>query len=213
MKILILENNITDISTLNEGIDLAKQYALTIGLDLEFTLQNTVRQFTTYPYSNSAVGLTAAVQPSEILAETPPGYEISCLVYDWLKVGQPQPKNPSDAFEIVNGVTPMQIPIQWYATYPEVFAQYFLHELCHAESYKYGKTDITHLLTDSTLESQNPILYKTFAVQPSQNWYLYLLNALINVPKEGNLPPDDPSHMFNTQTGALNPRYTGIVHL
>lgn len=205
MKILILRNNVTDITTLNLGTVYAKQWASTIGLDLEFDFKDTSTIFTSFAYTNDSVGTSAAVYPQEILSEIPVGYDVGCLVYDWLKVIGPQPKNPFDSAEIINGVNPMQIPIEWYSTYPEVFAQFFLHELCHMESFKQGRTDITHLLTDGKLQAQMPILYKVFSTQHIENWYLYLLNSLVNPIKIG--PPDDPSYMFNTQTGQLNPNY------
>jgi hypothetical protein len=210
MKIYLLKNNVTDETTLETGIVLAQQYALTIGLDLEFTEKVTDTVFSTYSYTGQNVGETATVNSQEILNETPIGYDIGLLVYDWTKVTGVQPKNPSDAQEIINGVNPMAIPIQWYALYPDTFATFFLHELCHMESFKNKKNDITHLLTDGTLQSELSVLYNQFNRKQPKDWYLFLLNSLINVPNEGNLPPDDPSHLFNTQTGALNPSYTTL---
>lgn len=211
-KILILRNNVVDTATLDKGIALAKQWALAIALDLQFDVKDTSAQFSSYAYSNAAVGTTAAVYPDEILAKTPPGYDVSCLIYDWLKVTGPQPKNPSDAMEIVNGCTPMQIPVQWYVTYPEVFAQFFLHELCHEESFRNGKFDMTHLLTDGNLQAADPVLYSQFSRLQSQDWYLYLLKSLIPAstlpsPYANGWAPDDPRNKYNTETGKLNPNY------
>ena len=84
---------------------------------------------------------------------------ISCLIYDWTKVS-PQPTNPID-----NGVV-IQIPMQWYATFPEVFCEFFLHELCHYLFSATGLPDTTHDYTP------------TFSQKSRTDYYLYLIMSL-----------------------------------
>lgn len=72
------------------------------------------------------------VYPSQILELDSKGAKVICLVHNGV---QPQPTNPFHSAETLGGATPIQVPENWYVTFPEVFAQFYLHELCHAWYY------------------------------------------------------------------------------
>ena len=95
------------------------------------------------------------VHPSSFPSYQTYGTDNVCLIYDWTKVS-PQPSNP------VNHGTHIQLPIQFFVTFPEVFAQFFLHELCHDLV-----PDLTHNQGLNTeWQNKQPIDY-----------YLYLLKT------------------------------------
>ena len=171
MKVLLLKQNITDLDTLNKGVALVKQWLATINFQIQFDFQDTTKQFTTEtipPVPNLTVNNVSIVVPDQIITETPDGYDISCLVYDWDKVGLPKPTNPSDSYQIIRGITPMQIPFQWYNVYPEVFACFFLHELCHILFFRNRQTDITHNQATSSFHNSQ-----------QQDYYLFLIKGLM----------------------------------
>ena len=114
MKLLILENFITDQQTLDAGVSQFKAQLDTIGFPIEITRQKTDKQFTSLPFSNSVNSNGYFVNPAEIQTT---GYDSTLLVYDWSRI-TPKPTNPADNGNI------MQIPCQWYTTYPEVFSAY-----------------------------------------------------------------------------------------
>ena len=162
MKILLLKKDITDNETLNQGIVLAKKEALRIGLTLDFTIKETSQSFSSVPVGNGQ----SVVNSIEIFKEgINRGYvfeedAIVCLVYDWSKI-KPQPTNPA-----MSGLS-MQIPMQFYVTFPNVFMEFFLHELSHYYLGKNGKPDITHNYSPE------------FSQLPRQDWYLHLIKPFI----------------------------------
>lgn len=162
MDILILKNNITDNNTLNKGIELVKQIGLTIGLEFNIKVKETSKSFSSISLGNNQ----HVVNHVEIFQEgVKQGYIFSedslvCLVYDWTKI-KPQPTNPA-----MNGLS-MQIPQQWYTTYPEVFMQYFFHELSHYFLNKNNQIDITHNYDSN------------FNNKPRYEWYLHLIKPYI----------------------------------
>lgn len=172
MKILIIKNNITDTVTLESGLVLVKQGLASINFPItlgEFVLD---KQLTSLPFSNSTNAHGYYVDPLSFTGPWDIGYDSVCLIYDWSKIS-PQPTNPMD-----NGPS-MQIPSEWYVTYPNVFRDFFLHELCHLMANKNGVKDLTHLLVDMTLD---PVLYAQFATKQPSDWYLYYLSTLIKTP-------------------------------
>lgn len=179
MKILLLKQSITDQTTLNLGQALAKQWCATINLPLDFTQQDTIVLFKSILLNTDVVTNGYQVDPAEIfqVGKTYGDYDAYCLTYDWTKVS-PQPTNPSD------GGQAFSIPMQWYETYPEVFAQTLLHELCHLKFSETGKTDITHLLSNGTLQAQYPQLYAQFKELQPQEYYLYILNQFVTTPMQ-----------------------------
>lgn len=80
-------------------------------------------------------------------------------VYDWTKYN-PQPTNPA-----TDGLV-MQMPEQFWNVYPDIFCEFFYHELCHFYFMKTFIADITH--------NYNP----DFARLPRIDWYLHLLKDL-----------------------------------
>lgn len=207
MKVQVITSNIIDTATFNEGISLVKSEIGTL-FPIEISIVNTNTVFTTQPFTTSIMNGYEVV-PEEILGLTDGTPDIVFLIFSNENLN-PKPLNPVCTFEKKVNAVPCQMASEWYQTNSQTFCEFMFHEWCHTYSFKTGKIDITHLLTDGTLQSQNPILYKKFAILQPKDWYLYLLNALINVPSESNLPPDDPSHLFNTQTGTLNSHYIGL---
>lgn len=175
MKILLLKNNIIDNDTLQKGIVLVKEYASKIGLDLDFTQVETVKEFTSVPFTNGMdTGSGYQINPQEVFDEAKRlGYvfspdNIAVVVFDSTKI-IPNPTNPID-----NGVM-IQIPMNWYGAYPDVFAQYFLHELCHYSSALNNTPDLTHKKYD--------LMWNGQWNQLSNNaYYLHLLKALVKTP-------------------------------
>jgi len=80
-------------------------------------------------------------------------------VYDWTKYN-PQPTNPA-----TDGLV-MQMPEQFWNVYPDIFCEFWYHELAHFYFFKTGFADITH--------NYNP----DFARLPRIDWYLHLLKDL-----------------------------------
>lgn len=171
MKILLLKQNVTDLDTLNKGIVLVKQWASTIGLNLDFTQVDTNKKFSSIQIINSAIGTGYVVNPTEIFQEAKRlGFifdndSIACLIYDWNLI-IPKPTNPAE-----NGMT-ISIPAQWYMNFPEVFASYFLHELSHYYFSFFGKLDLTHLQYDPMWNGQ-------FNQKSNIDYYLFLLKDYI----------------------------------
>jgi hypothetical protein len=91
-------------------------------------IADTNQNFTTITYPNNQIG----VDPEQILTLDPNESRVTCLVHSGI---QPQPTNPFHSPITSNGSTPIQIPENWYVTFPEVFAQFYLHELLHAWYY------------------------------------------------------------------------------
>lgn len=212
MKIEFLQQNIKNQDALQKGLlDLQNDLA-SVKIPLGYSLKPTTTVFTTQPFSNAAIGNAAEVVPEEILAEVSGASDIAFLIFSNENMN-PKPLNPVCNYERKLNDVPCQMCEQWYNDYDNVFEAYVEHELCHAYSYKANKTDITHLLTDGTLQAQMPALYKYFSTKQTKDWYIYLLNALINVPSEAALPADDPSYLFNTATGQLNPNYKQFMQI
>lgn len=162
MKILLLTQKIPDIAVLTEGIELVKKSTTAIGLTLEFTLQVTSRNFSIASYSNDVNAAGYQINPIEILDEEKKYglYDIVCLVFNPNNY-YPKPTNPSENAEV------LQIPTSWYDIYPEVFSEFFLHELCHEFFYQTKQPDITH--------NYDPL----YSQKPRSIWYLHLLSTQI----------------------------------
>lgn len=177
MKILLLKSNINDEATLQTGLAQVKQLCSTIGLAIDFDQKVTTTQFTSVPFAGSSPEVKSGwqINPQQILDEEKKygNYEIDCLVFDPSKVSPTPPTNPTDNGEVI------QIPTNWYANFPEVFAQFFLHELCHEMFWKYSKPDVTHNFYTSPFASKpNGII----------DYYLFLLKGLLV-----NTPPVPPT--------------------
>lgn len=178
MKINLLKNFVTNIDTLSRGLILANKYTSTIGLKLDFIHYETSKQFTSIPFSNEVNPNGYVVNPIEIFQEakklgaTFDIDTVALLVYDWSRI-KPQPTNPME-----NGQN-IQISCQWYASYPEVFVEFFLHELSHFFHSRAGVEDLTHLLTSGNLQSRYPELYNQFKQGNGIDYYLFLLKRFM----------------------------------
>jgi hypothetical protein len=172
MKIILLRNNISDQATLDKGITSVKNFALTIGLTLDFTQVTTTKQFTSVPFTNGMdVNSGFQITPQEVFDEAKRlGYifnpdNIACLVFDSSKI-IPSPTNPID-----NGVI-IQLPMNWYASYPDVFAEFLLHEICHYSATLNSIPDLTHKKYDPMWNSQ-------WGQKSNIDYYLFLLKPFV----------------------------------
>lgn len=188
MKALIIKNDISDQTTLENGLNLVKADFLSINFPVEFTEIVLNKSLTSLPFSNEVNIHGHYVDPNSFLGTWDIGYDTVCLVYDWTKV-IPQPTNPFD-----NGPA-MQIPVQWYTTYPRVFADYYEHETCHNLAKLTGKTDLTHLMVNRNL---NPSLYDQFAQKQPSEFYLYLIKYYMQFMTPTAIITRDPDNGIET---------------
>jgi hypothetical protein len=168
MRIRLLTKGLTmtELDTLNQGIVKLQ----TLLPQLQFTHQTTTANFNSQPVSNAVV-TGVVLNASQLLSLVDGTDDIVCLVYDWTLI-TPQPTNPATSLIKKGNTIPMAIPKQWYANFPDTFVQFFLHELSHAESFRYGKYDATHDFYTSTYSQKSPTDY-----------YLFLLKGIL-----GNTP-------------------------
>jgi len=160
MKVHFILKDVTNTNTLYAGINMVNDKLASIGIPFTYDQSTTSRVFTSIPnnYTDTAGNSIKSyiVNPNDIIAESKLFQaDTYCLIYDWTKIS-PQPTNPAD------GGKYMQIPTQWYATYPEVFCQFFLHELCHQLT-----PDLTH----------NQYITPGWNTKPPIDYYLYLLKT------------------------------------
>lgn len=165
MKTHFLLKDVTDINTFNDGVRLVRDKFATIGID--FTFETSVFTGELRGSANNYVD-TAGVQRTTVVVDPKliprKNADNTCLIYDWSKV-TPQPTNPGNTGKLI------QIPVQFYVTYPEVFAHFFLHEICH---------DLTPDLTHN--QYTNP----EWSQKPPIEYYLYLLKTYYKpVAKQG----------------------------
>ena len=153
MKINFILQGVTDIETVRQGIAITTSKLKTIGITLDHQLSDFSGELKSYTGSYvDTAGQTinfTLVDPKTF----PTLGDITCLIYDWTKVN-PRPSNPA------NHGKKIQLPMQWYGQYPEVFAQFLLHEICHDL-----RPDLTHN------QSTNP----SYSQKPPIDYYLYLL--------------------------------------
>jgi len=157
MKTHFVYNNVVDVDTLSKGIALVTSLLKTIGIPFSATSTVDNRALTSYTgsYTDTA-GQTitfTVVHPSSIPKNL--SADNTCLIYDWSKVN-PRPTVCANHGKLI------QIPTQWYVNFPEVFAQFFLHELCHDLV-----PDLTH----------NQSQYPEWANKPPTDYFLYLLKT------------------------------------
>lgn len=177
MKIQILTQNIKNRDVLLQGLAMARAYANTIGINFEYTFKETSKQFHSFNFTNTAVGSAVAVDGNEILAETDPGFKISCLIFDRDSV-VPPPTNPVQQPILKDGCNPIQIPEQWYSdftkvpphSYADVLCAYFLHEICHS-----GFFFSNNVVGDVTHKQHS---YPEWTNKQSYEYYLSLLEKL-----------------------------------
>lgn len=166
MKILLITEGLTDneMVILKRGVDNVK----TLLPQLEFIYKTTDESFSSIPFSNN-VASGYVLDNREILYLVDGNYDIACLVYDWTLVS-PQPTNPATSLIKKNNCIPMAIPKQWYNGYAEVFTQFFLHELSHAEAFRSGKKDLTH-------DKYNSMWTGRWNSKTNIDYYMFLLES------------------------------------
>jgi hypothetical protein len=169
MKILIKTQGIKRMDVLLQGLEMAKNYASVAGLNFEYTMQETKQRFTSMSAKN-AQGLDVVfINPEQILQGVPEGYKVACLLFD--NTGfVPAPTNPSQHPILKNGVNPIQIPENWWATFPQVLADYFLHEICHSGFFFKGQAP-----QDRTHDQQK---YPEWQQKQAHEYYTHLLKEL-----------------------------------
>lgn len=177
MKITILSNFVKDSAKLDEGVSIAKKWCESIGLQLELYIYPKTLGLNSVPFDNSAATNNGAskgymVNPQQIIPFVDKTADITCLAFDWSRV-IPRPTNPMQNPLKIGNSTIIQIPEQWCGTplQPEVFAQFFLHEICHAMYFLLGQVqnDKTHFEYEDPAYSQK---------QP-QDWYLHLIQGML----------------------------------
>lgn len=175
MKINFLLSNVTDMDTVTKGISLVAAKLSSIGIPFEGETSIFNGNLTSYPGSyTDTVGQTInynLVHPSGF----PTLPDITCLLYDWTKIN-PRPTNPA------NHGKKIQMPMQWYTTFPEVFCQFILHELCHDL-----RPDLTHN------QYQNP----AWSQKPPTDYYLHLLKTYYK--------PSQPIQRPTIKYGSIGP--------
>lgn len=174
MKIKILKHNIINESSLYDGIALTKFYLSTIDFKVDISVEtiSTLAVFHGIQTKNKEAQTVTIVKDSEILALTDGSPDIVCLIYDWTKVS-PQPNRPAQVTTHKNGCTSIQLPQQWYGIdNVQVFAEFLLHEICHAVYFLEGKTliDNTHGFYQSSFAQTTDA--------PAIRFYLFLLKSL-----------------------------------
>lgn len=127
-----------EINTLHQGLD--KVSELLPGLT--FTYEGLYQSFNSIPFSNN-VAKGYLLDNTQILQYVNGDYDIACLFYDWTLL-TPQPTNPATSLIKKGNCIPMAIPKQWYNGYVDTLVEFFLHELSHAEHWRYGAKDLTH---------------------------------------------------------------------
>ncbi len=179
MDITILESNITDTNTVDQGLGIALT-AVESFLKVNIKTQKTDYAFTNVPYQNPTIGRGYCVDPNQILSLVDGTSDGAFLLFDASKVAGTT-YNPLCTYLKKGNTAPLQMCCQWYVTYPNVFAQYFLHELCHLMYFLLGigDQDITHLLTDGGMQAKYPQLYDQFKEKQAIDYYAYLINSLM----------------------------------
>lgn len=139
MKILIIKSNLTEKEnkTLVDGLFITSTHLNSIGFNHEYTIKTSDTKFTTLPLLT--IPGEYQISPNEIYLEEKKfgDYDVVCLIYNPKGIKNP-PVRPTENAEFI------QMPTTWFANYPEVFAEFLLHELCHERFYALKLPDITH---------------------------------------------------------------------
>lgn len=183
MKILVIKSNLTEKenNVVDEGLILTTQYLNSITFPHEYIIKTSDTKFTTLPLLT--IPGEYQISPNEIyLEERKHGdYDVVCLVYNPKGIKNP-PVRPTENAEYI------QIPTTWFATFPKVFAEFLLHELCHERFYSLKLPDITHNFYTSEFkqETDGPIkfyLSLLSKMKPKVSIISQIINT-INPPKK-----------------------------
>ncbi len=163
-KVTLYRSNITNPQIIDQGLAL-----LNTKLPADFTLITTVLDTTnTFTAMPTGVGTQIEVNPDGIIT-LPTDGKVICLVHNVPTVTNPY-QNP---IKNSAGATCIQIPEKWYSTFPEAFAEFYLHELLHAYYYLIG-----HLTyTEQVAKVHDPGPDWGGYIQPI-DYYISLINEL-----------------------------------
>lgn len=173
MKITNLKNNITDSLTYNAGISVTKSLLKSISFPVEMTEKTTDKGFSA-EYIDNSTGKGNFIIGEQILAEVDGSEDIAFLIFSNEGMN-PQPLKPFHNNMKKGKATACQMCEQWYGvpsgSYPQVFADFYLHEMCHAMYFLLGKgnEDITHYQGN----------YPEWANKQNSEWYLHLILTLV----------------------------------
>lgn len=203
MKIKVLINNIKDQTIINQGLILVKNSLASINFPIEISVEAINKTFNGTTFNNKAVGSGACVIPEQILNSVDGTDDIAFLIYDWGTV-LPKPTNPCQSPIRKGNTTPCQMPIQWYMEFPNVFRDFFLHEICHSLYYLNNNVtnDVTHNQFDKSWNGR-------FNSSPNVDYYLFLLSQL-NYNKTV-VTIDRISQTPNETTGNLTAKNNGLT--
>lgn len=173
MKITILKQNIKDEVAMNKGIEEAKAALLSINFPVEIIIRNSLFNFTTQSFSNSAIGQGYCVVPEQILAEVDGTDDVAFLIFNNENMN-PKPLNPLQTPIKKGNTTPCQMCEEWYNDFDNVFEEFFVHELCHAVYFLTGQStvDKTHMKYDPQWNGQ-------FNQKQNMDYYLFIINSLM----------------------------------
>lgn len=169
MKITNLRNNTLNNSSIDTGLTLLKASLKSINFPVEITEKITNKTFTA-EYINNATGNGNFVVGEQILTEVDGTEDIAFLLFNNMGMN-PQPLNPFHNNIKKGKATACQMCEQWYNGYPEVFRDFYAHEICHAMYFLLGDSanDLTHY------QSFNP----NYSQKPNIDWYLFIIKSLM----------------------------------
>ena len=182
INLTLYTQHVKDLPGLQNGITQTQNLLKAIGLDLQVQLVPFIGQLTSYPIVSASGVHTQNIIPSELFPVAPDSPLIA-IIYDWQQVtGMTVCPNPCEN-ETSSKPSIIQMAYEWYSNvegiaYPEVFTQFFLHEICHYLYAKSGQQDITHLFTDGNLQAQYSQLYATYNKGQIYSYYVYLISNL-----------------------------------
>lgn len=137
-KVSLYKNNISNPDIISQGIDFLNN-KIKLATNGEFNLITNI--FTTDKHFDqipTEKPNQVMVNPEQIL-QLPIDGVVTCLVHN-----VPEVTNPFQAAIQKDGATPIQIPENWFTTFPEAFAEFYMHELMHAFCYLTGQPDKVH---------------------------------------------------------------------
>jgi len=175
-KILVLKDKLLNNDVFEKGLVIVKNSLKSINFPVEITTKEINGFFTGVHFDNSAATNNGAskgfmVDPDKIIPYVDKNVDVTCLMYNWDNV-IPRPTNPVQNPRKLGKSTIVQIPENFYALYPEVMAQYFIHEcLNHSLYFLLNKAseDKTHYQYKDPIYSQKPIM----------EWQLHLIQELM----------------------------------
>lgn len=170
MNITVLKNRLQHKESVEAGLETTKKRLASINFYVSIVEKGVDRGFITETFSNTTIGAGSQVVPSQILSEVNGMEDIAFLIFN--NEGMvPTPLNPTQSPLKKGNATACQMCEQWYNNFPDVFSDFFLHEICHAMYFLLGKVaeDKTHF------QGSDP------AWQNKQNyeWYLHLIQELM----------------------------------